>query len=405
MNKNTYSTSDQNCNTSDDYYASLQADMLLEADLVERGLVPDEYGAGLSGVELLHEAGVNPLALKPKKPRAKAQPSHEIQALTDAAGSTLEGLTGIELQAGATARQNIERAKRYQSVPGLYADRVSVTRQRLGQRNALARVMQVQFHSDVVTILNDKSREYLDIMTALSANVAALSDTGWVQAQSWLHKNIPIVFALVGAVNVKAMFDSHLQNANQTLASKINMSRMDFMTGPRATEIAHRLEITTEQLRIARANTFGLTSIDPQSKKDRNRENMAARRREMGVKPQSERTKLSDLQAIADRIGKSLSTVRRHDKAGTLAEYLKAFDGMNKKCGVAKDSYEATDCVYSSENDQPIDIEQHFGDDDHAQHIGDDDAAFAFPWDGDEAGDWTLSLVQEGEAHEAPSHG
>lgn len=402
MDNNQHGTSVENSDLPLEYYASLVADMLEEAALVDRGFIPEQYGLGLSTIEILHEAGVKPLDIT-RKPRAKAQCPVEISRLKDAASDRLVELTAVELQAGPTARLKIESTKRFQAAPGLHADRVSVKNQRLGQRNALARVMQVQFHTDVVTTLNEKSREYLDILTALSANVAVLSGTGWIEAQTWMNRNIPALFILAGAGNVKACFDGHFHKACHALATKANIHRKDCMTGPSAKEIAHRLEITTDQLRVAKANKVGLTSIDTEDARTRDVKAKAEKRLAAGMKPQGERTLTAETEALAQLAGCNEKTIRRHRDKGDLAEYLSKRGVVVQKVALAKDIYQTPEIGHSPEAEQTIDLEQNFSEHDHAKHIGDDATAFPLPWNGSD--DWTLAIGSEGEACYAVADG
>lgn len=69
----------------------------------------------------------------------------------------------------------------------------------------------------------------------------------------------------------------------------------------------------------------------------RDRERKAAWRREQGMTPQSDRNVTRRLGEIADRSGVSLSTVKRHRRAGTLDALEKGLDqncpdSLDQKC-------------------------------------------------------------------------
>lgn len=64
------------------------------------------------------------------------------------------------------------------------------------------------------------------------------------------------------------------------------------------------------------------------------RERITRYRRKLGMKPMSERTKIADLQAIANLVGKSLRTLRRRDKAGNLNEYLASLGYDEAECRI-----------------------------------------------------------------------
>lgn len=70
---------------------------------------------------------------------------------------------------------------------------------------------------------------------------------------------------------------------------------------------------------------------------ERDRERKAVWRRNQGMTPQAERNVTRRLGEIADRSGVSLSTVKRHRRAGTLdtlesSATPKCPDGLDQKC-------------------------------------------------------------------------
>ncbi|AWN35267.1 hypothetical protein DK427_05570 [Methylobacterium radiodurans] len=174
--------------------------------------------------------------------------------------------------------------------------------------------------------LTDRSRLYIDFMVRISAHVGALSASGWTSALRWFERRLPALIAQVTPEALAVEFERHRTEAIAFMARRISSTRASFHWGPRPGEIATTLQTTTAQLRDAGANRYGLTSIDPESPKERDLKRKERQRREAGMKPQSERTKTAERKVLADCLGCSLRTIQRHEHAGTLAEFVASRD-------------------------------------------------------------------------------
>lgn len=252
-----------------------------------------------------------PVLAKPRKSSAPRQSSVIIADLLESSTTALDRLSDVQTKAGPTVRAKISTDLRAVAVEGIKADREKVTTICAGQRAGLVRVLRYLQDGDHSFDLDDRVRRFMDTVLDLSANMAVLSDCGWTKTRRWLIKAVPII-ADNEMTWLETRFRVHLRAAEAELARRIPIKLSDYRTAPSPREIAERLQITTVILREARANKCGLTSIDPEPKKDRDRRNAEKRRRADGRKPQAERNKDADLKALAQELGCTLRTLYNH---------------------------------------------------------------------------------------------
>lgn len=293
---------------------------------------PDFQGDGYSYVDestysdcvlqFLHDHRVvEPDTVKRSKPRKPKQSAQERKSLVAQAESALVTITDAQLRAGPSALAKIDAARRFSDAANIARDRNAMSKICLGQRNGVCRILQVLEQRDHILQRNDRVDEALDIILTLSANASALTGSGWPSTLKWLERNMPIITA-IEAEWLESEFQRHLTRAQSILLQRLPIHLVDYRTAPSPTDIAHRLQITTHVLRVAKANTIGLTSVDPEPKRERDRRGSETRRRAKGETPQSERTKTVDDKQLAVDLGCGASTIRRHRKAGTLPAFI-----------------------------------------------------------------------------------
>ncbi|GJD78832.1 hypothetical protein GCM10007886_20640 [Methylobacterium gregans] len=254
--------------------------------------------------------------------RRAPQSAEERATLKDELDAALWTFNRIQSEAGPTLRKDIGEAERFRMSYALDELRRATIRQRLSHRAGILRLMRHEIGQDDPPELTDRSRLYLDLMLCISAHVGALSDAGWTSALRWFERRLPALVAQITPKALAAEFERHRSEAGIFMAGTITSTRSPFHWGPRPGETATALQTTTAQLRAAGANRSGLTSVDPESRKQRDRKRKERQRREAGMKLQSERTKTAERKALAERLGCHPRTIQRHKEAGTLAEFV-----------------------------------------------------------------------------------
>lgn len=298
--------------------------------------VVEEYRSR-STIEELHAVGAFEAVERAR--HARRQRSPEIKhtreaknALRDEHESAIASLTRIATQAGGGLAEELATSTSLHAAYGLDRTRKSIIKRRLGQRSGLLRLLQVEFHTDFPAIVTQRSALYVSHMLAITANVAVLSNTEWPAALRWFTERLPILTRLIAPDRLEAEFNEHLKQARAKLAGRVQLVGSDFLTGPSVAEIAADLQITIEQLRYAGANRCGLTSINPEDRKCRDRNRKERDRRAKGMRPQAERTATAALKALAGDLGCSLRTVQRHQAAGTLDAFRSARQAVSQEC-------------------------------------------------------------------------
>ncbi|PJI55975.1 hypothetical protein CTI14_00630 [Methylobacterium radiotolerans] len=205
---------------------------------------------------------------KPRKPSAPRQSKAVRTEIVEQAESGIAELTAAKIKASATASEAIDRAVRMHVAETIARDRKRMVNTCLGQRNGILRCLHVLEGDTWIPEMTDRVRVAVDHILALSANASVLSQSKWSATRAWLSKNLPII-AQDHAVWLESEFERHLSDARAKLADRIPIRSSDYRTAPRPADIAADLNITTAILRKAKANKVGLTSIDPESKLDR----------------------------------------------------------------------------------------------------------------------------------------
>lgn len=256
----------------------------------------------------------HPEAILPR-PVPERQSRVDREVLTEQADEALALLTDATMRANSTAAKAIDNARRLHAVEGICRDRAQAKKMVLANRNGLLRVLRVLEQDNGLEAMSPRVWDALDMMMALSANASVLSTSKWPATWTWLKTNVPGIASIQGAW-LESRFQHHLDKARVKIAEMIPVRLYDYRTAPSPREIAERIGITTEALRIAKANRCGLTSIDPEPKRDRDRRTAVERRKERGGKTRAEQTKTADLARLAADLDCDLSTVRRYDKKG-----------------------------------------------------------------------------------------
>ncbi|KNY21068.1 hypothetical protein [Methylobacterium sp. ARG-1] len=174
---------------------------------------------------------------------------------------------------------------------------------------------------DQIFELNERVRRTVDFVLDLSANLSVLSESGWPETHLWLERALPII-AHDHVDWLESRFKTHLRAAEATLARQVPIRLSDYRTAASPRDMAHSIGITTHVLRVAKANKCGLTSIDPEPKKERDRRNAEKARRDRGQKLRTECTKDAEFRELAQDLDCHVSTLYRHDKAGNLDAYV-----------------------------------------------------------------------------------
>lgn len=237
------------------------------------------------------------------------------RVILDEYDDALAKLGRIEADAGPALQRDLGRSKRVQAAFSVGSERKRMVLRRLGHRSGLFRVMRSELGPDPA--VSGRARLYVGHMLRASANVATLTGSGWSSVRAWLQSRLPVMLDAIGP-EIEAEFAVYLADARAELAGRIPSGDPNLYTGPVPAEIAETLSLTADQLRQANANRCGLASVDPQDRLTRDRERKERERRKAGMKPQSERKAKADLQALADRLGFSLSKAYRLRRAGTL---------------------------------------------------------------------------------------
>ncbi|MDH3031451.1 hypothetical protein [Methylobacterium fujisawaense] len=223
----------------------------------------------------------------------------------------LATLGRIEATAGPTLQEELGRAKRVQAAFKIGQDRQAFVRRRLGQRSGLLRLLRAELGDDPA--FDDRSRIYVRHMLMISANVAAVTGSSWKSSLKWFLRSLPSITDHM-AILMEGDFVRYVESYQIELAKRAAAGDPNQLTGPSPAEIAEALGTTTVQLRAAQANTCGLTSIDPQDPKVRDRERKAKARERAGMQKQSVRNAKAEMQALADSLGCSLRTLYRRRK-------------------------------------------------------------------------------------------
>lgn len=258
----------------------------------------------------------------PSETKRPPQNASDRQPLLTQFEDALAVVGQMESEAGPTLKAEFSRAKRSQAAPEIYGERQKFIRRRLGQRSGLVRLLVQEHEGGGISI--DRADLYVEHMLRISANVAALSESGWPSVWSWLRSRLPMT--VPDMERWKADFMAYLTEARDDLARRIPTGNPSLYTGPTPADIATAFSITTEQIRQAKANTCGLTSIDPQDRKTRDKDRKAAKRLKDGRKPQAQRTSKADMKALATRLGYSLAQIYRKRLDGTLDALVAALD-------------------------------------------------------------------------------
>ncbi len=258
-----------------------------------------------------------------KLPKPSAPPqSKSIRAeILDQAFSGFSRVLEAEIKAGATARAEIDKARRSTNAAGIQRDRKKVTKICAGQRAGLVRVLRKLERRDEIVEFNDRARKAVDLILDLSANMSVHSDCDWQKTRRWLEKALPVL-VLDHGVWMESRYRVHLRAAEAEMARRIPTTLSDYRTAPSPREIAECLTITTAVLREAKANRCGLTSVDPEPKRDRDRRGSEKRRRDRGQKLRSDCTKDADFQKLAKDLNCHVSTIWRHDTKGDLGAWI-----------------------------------------------------------------------------------
>jgi hypothetical protein len=258
-----------------------------------------------------------------KLPKLSAPPqSKAIRAeILDQAFSGFSLVSEAEIKAGATARAEIDKARRSTNAAGSERDRKRVTKICAGQRAGLVRVLRKLERRDEIVELSDRARKAVDLILDLSANMSVHSDCDWQRTRRWLEKAFPVL-VLDHGVWMESRYRIHLRAAEAEMARRIPTTLSDYRTAASPREIAECLSITTAVLRDAKANRCGLTSVDPEPKRDRDRRGSENRRRGRGEVPQSQRTKTAENKALGATVGVTGNTIQNWKDKGILEEKL-----------------------------------------------------------------------------------
>lgn len=278
-----------------------------------------------------NDAG-SPQGAKPRRDPQNAEIRRQERAEYDDALATIGR---IEATAGPTLQKEIGRSKRVQGAFKIDQDRKAFVRRRLGQRSGLLRLLLAELGDDPA--FGGRSRIYVRHMLMISANVAAVTGSGWKSSLTWFLKNLPAI-ADPMAVLMEGDFNSYVEFYQIELAKRAASGDPSQLTGPSPAEIAEALGTTTVQLRSAQANTCGLTSIDPQDPKVRDRERKAKARAKDGMRRQDERSDTDIMKDLARRMNCSLSTAYRRRGDQTLDAFVATHGhGEKEVSGVVKE--------------------------------------------------------------------
>lgn len=272
----------------------------------------------------VHHDNDNKLSAK-KYNGSRRQPQNEDQRskLLRKYDNALAKIGRIEADAGPALQRDLGRSKRVQAAFTAGSERKRMVMRRLGHRSGLFRVMRLELGPDPT--ISGRAQLYTSHMLRASANVAALTGSGWPSVRAWLQSRLPAMMGAIG-LEIEAEFAVYLTNAMAELAGRISSGDPNLYTGPVPAEIAEALSLTTARLHQAKANRCGLASVDPQDRLTRDRERKERQRRKAGMKPQSERTAKAELQALADRLGCGIATIYRKRRDGTLDAFVATRD-------------------------------------------------------------------------------
>lgn len=271
-------------------------------------------------LQFLHDAGVIPARTsRAATPRQDAATRHRLV-------TQVEGAIGLVVEAqehaGRKAAAMIDAAVKFHATASTGRDHDTARQLILAQRNGLARVMKVQAGADIIREMTAPVWTGFAIVLSLSANAAALTGSRWGSTRTWLDRHHPLL-AHRHAAELEEGFNTQLVRASTILSQRVKVRLSDYRTAPRPREIAERMHITADQLRVARANTIGLTSIDAETKRERDRRKAEEARRAKGVKSRSDCTKTAEVEALARLAGCNEKTIRRHRDKGTLDAFLR----------------------------------------------------------------------------------
>jgi hypothetical protein len=258
----------------------------------------------------------------PKKPRRKPQSAAvraEIVAAIEAARATAAHL---ESDAGPTLVKEIDATKIIERAVDQHRLRETMTTRLLSQRAGLFKLCNAECSSADFDQPTARVKLYFDRMLKISANIGAVSGTGWPAAWGWFRDRLPLPSDRIGAKVLEAQFNDLLAKATATIAGRPILRLWDLQTAPSAKELAETFGTTMAQLRAAKATRCQLTAIDAPPKKVRDRVAKEAKRRAAGMQAQADRHTRERDQELAILAEVSDRWIRKHRLAGTLADFL-----------------------------------------------------------------------------------
>lgn len=170
---------------------------------------------------------------------------------------------------------------------------------------------------------DNRAQMWLETLVLIQAQLESLTPKETPEKSWWrLDMVLPALCRQVGRDRIHARINDH-RAIYDTMASRLHREGdFDLPRLIRPYDIAHAHQITLAELREAGATKLHLTSIDPESKQERNRKDHVKRRAKTGAVPQSERTKTRDTDDFALEVGASGRTIRDKLKEGKLLEWL-----------------------------------------------------------------------------------
>ncbi|QRE74225.1 hypothetical protein [Methylobacterium aquaticum] len=170
---------------------------------------------------------------------------------------------------------------------------------------------------------DSRAQGWLETLIIIQAQLESLTSKETPEKSWWrLSKALPALCRQVGQGTIRERIGEHRAHYDR-LASKLHRDGdPELPKLIRSYDIAHAHQITLAELREAGATKRHLTSIDPESRQERNQKDYEKRRAKTGAVPQSERTKTRETDDFALDVGCSGRTVRDKLKSGKLLNWL-----------------------------------------------------------------------------------